>query len=114
MISVQHAGLARTHRSADPKHLYFALLGERGTAPGRIDDFTRCWSRDFLATAVERAADLCPDFPDHPRGLPAYLADDHARTSAAYRDYLDGRRAGNGRRFFTNRAHALYFLRSVA
>jgi len=31
-----------------------------------------------------------------------------------YRQYLDGRKAGEPRRFFGNRSHALYFLRAVA
>jgi hypothetical protein len=31
-----------------------------------------------------------------------------------YQTYLDGRRAGSGRSYFANRAHALYFLQHVA
>jgi hypothetical protein len=36
------------------------------------------------------------------------------RATAAYGQYLEERKAGAPRRFFSNRAHALYFLRAVA
>src|SRR5690606_32642229 len=44
----------------------------------------------------------------------AWMEGNARRVHARYADYLEERRGGAPRRFFTNRAHALYVLRSVA
>jgi hypothetical protein len=46
--------------------------------------------------------------------LPRALHEEHEKTAAAFRRYLDGRQAGAPRRFFSCRSHALHFLRAVA
>ncbi|MDB5895505.1 MAG: hypothetical protein JWQ88_3036, partial [Rhodoferax sp.] len=65
----------------------------------------------------EQIATLDPDecdLPESPEGLMAWMNDGAVVTTARYADYLDERKAGAPRRFFANRAHALYFLRAVA
>ncbi len=99
---------------AGAARIYSALIGERGLALGAIDDVTRSASRAFLAAALADAARLDSDIPGDPRMLASWLEHGHEQTSAAYRHYLDGRQAGEPRRFFRNRSHALHFIKSVA
>lgn len=54
------------------------------------------------------------DLPDQPGELEAWMREGAQRATAQYSAYLEGRKAGAPRRYFTNRAHALYFLRAVA
>eukprot|EP01031_Cornospumella_fuschlensis_P007670 gene7670-9499_t len=54
------------------------------------------------------------DLPDHPQGLEEWMRQSTQAVTLKYGQYLEERKAGSPRRFFTNRAHALYFLRSVA
>ena len=99
---------------AGAKRIYNALLGEHGVGVGAIDEVTRSASRSFLATALGHTASIDSDIPDDPRSLADWLALGHRHTAAAYRHYLDGRHAGEPRRLFRNRAHALHFIQSVA
>lgn len=68
------------------------------------------WVRGALARTAQDECDL----PASPDDLYAWMRGQAARTAQAYADYLQQRRAGAPRRYFSNRAHALYFLRSVA
>lgn len=54
------------------------------------------------------------DLPAHPADLMAWMESNILRVHGQYQAYLDARKAGAPRRYFTNRAHALYFLRNVA
>lgn len=54
------------------------------------------------------------DLPDHPHGLEEWMRHSTQAVTVKYGQYLEERKAGSPRRFFTNRAHALFFLRSVA
>ncbi|MFJ4452889.1 iron-containing redox enzyme family protein [Pseudomonas sp. NPDC089392] len=74
------------------------------------DETSVAWLDEQLA----RAASLPDDLPDTPSHLPAWSAMHAAKVAAAYADYLQQRRQGAPRRFFTNRAHALWFLQQVA
>ncbi len=105
---------SRTAPRAGARRLYASLLGEHGGAPGEIDEVTRSASWSFLCARLDEAARMPSDLPDDPRALPERLEDAHRQTAAAYRRYLDERRAGAPRRFFGNRSHALAFLRAVA
>jgi len=70
--------------------------------------------RQFLREQL-RLTTACPcDLPADPLQLGEWVTASHARTAQAYRDYLTARKQGQPRRFFSNRAHALYFLRNVA
>ena len=74
------------------------------------DDPSALWLDEQLA----RAERLPDDLPDSPSDLPAWSARCAADVAAGYADYLEQRRQGAPRRFFVNRAHALWFLQQVA
>jgi hypothetical protein len=64
-----------------------------------------------------RIAQLDPDaseLPRSPEALLAWMTRNTSDVHALYAKYLEERRAGAPRRFFTDRAHALYVLRSIA
>ncbi len=71
-------------------------------------------ARHFLRSQLQLAAPHLADLPESPARLEAHILMNNARTARAYREYIKARRQGQPRRFFTNRAHALYFLRNVA
>ncbi len=54
------------------------------------------------------------DLPSSPDDLFEWMHANAEDATRQYTQYLDGRKAGEPRRYFTNRAHALYFLRMVA
>lgn len=74
------------------------------------DDASAAW----LDEQLSHAANLPDDLPDSPSDLPAWSTRHAAQVAVAYADYLEHRRRGAPRRFFTNRAHALWFLQQVA
>jgi len=112
--SVGPASAAPPAAWAGAKRTYNALIGEHGVGVGAIDEVTLSASRAFLAAALGDAARLDSDIPDDPRLLASWLARAHEQTASAYRRYLDGRHAGEPRRLFRNRSHALHFIKSVA
>ncbi|WP_425258889.1 iron-containing redox enzyme family protein [Rubrivivax sp. RP6-9] len=112
--SVARAAAIPTAPRAGARRIYNALIGEHGVGLGAIDDVTRSASRVFLAAALSDAGRLDGDIPDHPRLLASWLDRDHQQTASAFRGYLDGRHAGEPRRLFRNRSHALHFIKSVA
>ena len=78
------------------------------------DDSARSAAGRFLRDALEQAqTQPCP-LPQTPLELFGWMQANTQAVHAAYREYLDSRKAGASRRFFSNRAHALYFLRAVA
>ncbi len=68
----------------------------------------------FLDEQIAATAGLPCDLPDTPQQLEGWMAASAQRATAAYGHYLEQRQAGAPRRYFSNRAHALYFLRAVA
>ena len=112
--SVGCADTAPTPAGAGAKRIYNALIGEHGVGLGAIDEVTRSASRAFLSAALRDATRLDSNVPDDPRLLTGWLARGQQQTASAYRRYLDGRQAGEQRRFFRNRSHALHFIKSVA
>jgi hypothetical protein len=68
----------------------------------------------FLDQQLEAARGLPCDLPDTPAELAGWVADNASQVAERYAAYLKERRAGAPRRFFSNKAHALYFLRQVA
>lgn len=71
-------------------------------------------SRDWLDARLNEAGELPHDLPEDPAALSAWLAHRNAAVGAQYAAYLAERQAGGPRRYFSNKAHALYFLRGVA
>ncbi len=71
-------------------------------------------SAAWLDKQLAHAASLPDDLPDTPLHLPAWSVTYAAKVAAGYAEYLEQRRQGAPRRFFANRAHALWFLQQVA
>lgn len=68
----------------------------------------------YLERQGDASAALACDLPDDPAHLARWAAPRSAAIGKLYRQYLAERKAGGARRYFTNRSHALYFLRCVA
>jgi hypothetical protein len=88
--------------------LYFALNRER---PARADvSQARAWLEQRLGEARRLPADLPADL----EAMPAWIAAHAEHVGAQYRAYLTERQTGGPRRYFSGKAHALHFLKSVA
>lgn len=95
--------------SAGPwKNLYHRL------ADREPDAATRAEAAAFLRAKLVELADAPADLPARPDDLLAWMEENTRAVHARYATYLEERKAGAPRRFFGNRAHALYVLRSVA
>lgn len=70
--------------------------------------------RLFLQDQLEKVADTACELPDAVADWPLWVADHAGKVGDDYARYLEQRHAGAPRRFFTNKAHALYFLQHVA
>lgn len=71
-------------------------------------------AHEWLDTQLAQADRLECDLPKDPAALPAWLARRNAAVGEQYAAYLAERQAGGPRRYFSCKAHALYFLRGVA
>lgn len=99
---------AVTHTTSDTNFsLYSALLH----APAESDHQRAC---DFLHQQLEIAKALPSNLPQDVAELTAWVASNSQSVAERYRTYLEERHAGGDRRFFSNKAHALYFLQHVA
>lgn len=106
MLSTPIQRLATPDLQADLAALYHGLL----QAPQQHLSS----ARHFMRGQLQQAATLPCDLPATPQQLDEWVVTRHTHTARDYRDYLASRRQGQPRRFFSNRAHALYFLRQVA
>jgi len=77
-------------------------------------DAVRAEAREFLAGALAQTEGEACELPDAPQDLTAWMHNAARLATAKYRAYLAERQAGGPRRYFSNRAHALHFLRAVA
>ncbi|MCL1090172.1 iron-containing redox enzyme family protein [Shewanella profunda] len=98
----------------DSRQLYFAMLDERCSTVGQIDELSGSISRGFLLEQLSVAAAIHTDFPAEMRSLPDVLRSAHDQVAQDYQCYLDERGTGSPRRYFSCRSHAMYFLRTVA
>ncbi|UUD65311.1 iron-containing redox enzyme family protein [Pseudomonas seleniipraecipitans] len=92
-----------------PACMLYERLLQPQLADGALDE-----ARSFLDTQLEEAAGLPCDMPAQPEALLDWMRNAALSTTQAYALYLEERRQGAPRRYFANRAHALYFLRHVA
>ncbi|SHL03242.1 iron-containing redox enzyme family protein [Phytopseudomonas punonensis] len=90
------------------RDLYERLLQPQ-LSEGALDE-----ACNFLDAQLQQAQELPCDVPLRPEALLDWMRDGAQRTTEAYGKYLQERRQGVPRRYFANRAHALYFLRHVA
>lgn len=70
--------------------------------------------RAFLDAQITSLEEQSFDLPCDPHHLENWMHNGTRLATREYGKYLEQRKDGGSRRFFTNRAHALYFLRSVA
>ncbi|AOE60697.1 iron-containing redox enzyme family protein [Pseudomonas corrugata] len=68
----------------------------------------------FVQSCLDKAATLAQEMPDDPMALQAWVEQHSAGVARQYGDYLERRKNGGAREFFSNKAHALYFLQAVA
>ncbi|MBK5401016.1 iron-containing redox enzyme family protein [Pseudomonas sp. TH39(2020)] len=74
----------------------------------------RALGQSFLKAQLAQAADLSEDMPRDLLALPTFVEQHCADVARQYADYLQQRKDGGPRQFFTNKAHALFFLQAVA
>lgn len=89
------------------RNLYHQLLQDNDQAAD-----TR--AAEFLHEQLEQTGDGLAPLPEDPAQLLPWLEERRAAVARDYRDYLQERQAGGARRYFRNKAHALYFLQAVA
>lgn len=70
--------------------------------------------RMFLETHLAAVADADCELPANVTEWTPWVAEHARKVGEDYASYLEERHAGAPRRFFTNKAHALYFLQHVA
>lgn len=93
--------------SSDPVSIYHSLLQEpQGADPDLL--------RSFLQEQLKLAREFPDSLPGNLSDLLPWIETNARHVAASYREYLDGRRAGGSRKFFSNKAQALYFLQHVA
>ncbi|MDO9113612.1 MAG: iron-containing redox enzyme family protein [Polaromonas sp.] len=100
--------LTRASHEGRLQHLYEALL------QGEPDDALRNTAHAFLQGELEAVQAQDCELPASPQDLLAWMRNSAQLARAQYLAYLEERKAGAPRRYFGNRAHALYFLRGVA
>ncbi|RON72397.1 iron-containing redox enzyme family protein [Pseudomonas fluorescens] len=71
-------------------------------------------ARVFLTEQLKYAAELPEELPEDPSTWHAWVTAHCADVARQYADYLQQRKAGGPRQFFSSKAHALYFLQAVA
>lgn len=78
---------------------------------------TRCAeeaAREFLQAQLAQVQDGASELPEQPEQLLAWVEQRCAAVAQDYADYLEQRQQGRPRRYFQNKAHALYVLQRVA
>lgn len=107
--SVTDRLISKPTHASDAASIYHTLLSRpQEAALPVVRDFLD--SQLMLAKQHTDAAEL----PDDLSNWAAWIEDNAKQVASTYRVYLEGRRAGRGRAFFTTKAHALYFLQHVA
>lgn len=107
------AALPATAAPLSSKALYFLL--EHGDYDGH-----RSTAHSYLEQQLSAARDLQQNLqpqdriPPHAHELEAWMLARSAAVGRQYRDYLDARKNGAPRRYFSSRSQALYFIKNVA
>jgi hypothetical protein len=95
-------------RSAGLRQMYLAL-SERELEPGAAAAAGR-----WLRAQLDADSAAAPTLPQGGEQFAAWSAAHATSVGEQYKQYLAGRKAGAPRRFFSNRSHALFFLKGVA
>lgn len=99
---------APASRTAGARSIYHALMHE----PQSLS--SQNVSRAFLKQQLRAASHEPCDMPLRPEALAEWLEAKALATGDQYAAYLESRKAGQPRRYFTCRSHALSFLQRVA
>ncbi|MDB5771566.1 MAG: hypothetical protein JWM42_1940 [Burkholderia sp.] len=99
---------SRQRQDEGPKGLYFDLLKKE------LADKAVTASGAFLASQIQATRQLPSDLPEDINDVPLWIERNTEQVGWQYREYLDARKAGGARRYFSNKSHALYFLKCVA
>jgi hypothetical protein len=88
----------------------------RDVYEGLLKESTEATShaRHFIERQLREAAQLPTDLPDDPQQLMEWSQTRCAAVAREYDSYLQSRKEGAPRLYFTNKSHALYFLQHVA
>jgi hypothetical protein len=104
--SASASGPAAAQDHAPARELYFNLYAN--------PDEHKAAAQAFLERQVQAVQAIPSDLPASIDDLTAWMMERTEAVGAQYRDYLAARKNGAPRRYFTNRAHALYFIKAVA
>ena len=102
------ASAAEPASPASARSLYMKLNQGGG------DERTRLTARTNLEHYLDQARKLPDDLPADTADMAAWITARSEKVGAEYHAYLQGRRDGAPRRYFTNKAHALYFIMAAA
>jgi len=105
-LELDTAPVAASARAASAKALYFSLLDNPEEAVVE--------ARDFLRTHIELARAEPEELPEAVSQLAGWIQGRAETVGLAYREYLHARKNGAARRYFTNKSHALAFLKGAA
>lgn len=95
--------------------LYFLLLENfSSTNRNAGNTYSTPASADFLATQIAQARKVDVDLPSCIDQLEKWCEGGFVTTGRAYQQYLSERRAGGGRRYFSNKSHAIDFINKSA
>jgi hypothetical protein len=81
---------------------------------GAPDEATHRVARQFLEQQLQLARALPAELPTDPAVMGDWLAARAEAVGVEYRAYLQQRKAGAARSYFSGKSHALYFLQNVA
>jgi hypothetical protein len=90
------------------KSVYISLLESEYSAE------TRARSAELLADKLKETDSHLTSMPANIQELDVWLAEHNEAVGRQYGEYLAARKAGKPRWYFSNKSHALFFLRAVA
>jgi hypothetical protein len=94
--------------TSDAKGIYFSLFNNNP------DQLALARSRFYLARQIETVKRFNADIPQGLEALSSWIDANTLHVGHQYAEYLKTRKADEPRRYFVNKSHALYFLKSVA
>lgn len=104
--------------SGPVRDLYENLLSEpsrhRLAARTFLEEKLRDVEEKLRVEQLQASRDPSDDLPPSPKQLPLWMQNRTAQVTQEYYRYLQARKRGEPRLYFSNRAHALHFLRAVA
>jgi hypothetical protein len=106
--------LQLAHAVSAPVDATSAAAVYRSLNEGPPDAGALANARAFLVQRLQAARQLHHDLPADPEQLAPWVASRAFTVGMEYQAYLQARRDGAPRRYFSNQAHALYFLKHAA